>query len=231
MKRYLAGIIVLCMVLAGTLKPSSVAGNPGASLRVSRPLVDLEAVVEGQTVRHEFILNNDGDGPLRVTDAQTDCGCTAVDYDRTIAAGAEGRLVAMIDTNGYGGQAVTRRITLLTNDPLQPRRVLELRFNVARLFTLAPAFAKLEGPAGSRVETQVKIRPEDGYRFRILEVRAKSGRYIDVHLDGPTDEDGSFTLTVINRRGQKGRYFDRVLLKTDSPYRPEIAIGVFGNIG
>jgi hypothetical protein len=39
-----------------------------------------------------------------------------------------------------------------------------------------------------------------------------------------------YLLTVENIKQETGRYFDTIILKTDSEIQPEISISVYGNI-
>lgn len=117
-------------------------------------------------------------------------------------------------------------------DP-QPRRLTYVvEGEVEKVVTIRPKIVKLEGKAGQEIRQTVEIIPEDKYAFSIVGVEAKNAEYIRYRLE-PVEKDGgrkSFVLTVENQRTKIGRFFDRITLKTDSPIKPEIAIGVFGFI-
>jgi hypothetical protein len=61
-----------------------------------------------------------------------------------------------------------------------------------------------------------------------LEATAKKGENIRVAVQ--VDPGSAYRLIVENLKEDKGRYFDTIYLKTDSPLRPVIEIGVFGII-
>lgn len=227
--RWFGWVLGLLLVVPGAGGVEHAVAGPRAA--VAQSTVAMDTVVEGQSVRHQFVFENAGDRPLEILDVKADCGCTTVDYDRTVAPRAEGRLTAVVDTSGYGGQTLQRNITVRTNDPARPNLTLTLQFAVDRLFTLEPTIVRLEGEAGRTIQGTVRIRPEPKYPFRILEVSAKKGDYIDLRLDTEaTDQGETYLLTVTTDRREKGRFFDKVLLRTDSPHRPEISVGVFGRI-
>lgn len=224
-----AAMLLIAAVVCGSPPAGMAEAVPEAV--IESPVVEIGTVVEGEEVRHAFQVSNAGEAALEIADIQADCGCTTVDYDKVIAPGETGRIVAKVDTHGYGGRQLARQVRVTTNDPKHGRIDLILRFTVDRLMTLDPPIAKLEGAAGSPIQATVKVRPSERYPFQILEAAAKNGRYIDVRLstEGP-GEEGAYIVTVINRRREKGRYYDKVLLKTDSPHRSEISIDVFGRL-
>jgi hypothetical protein len=60
---------------------------------------------------------------------------------------------------------------------------------------------------------------------------AKNGKFIKHTLEEVISSKGTeYLLNVENLKKEKGRYFDVIVLKTTSRIRPEINIGVFGDI-
>jgi hypothetical protein len=52
-------------------------------------------------------------------------------------------------------------------------------------------------------------------------------------VEEPVSDAGErkrYKLTVTNLKREKARYFDTIVLKTDSDVRPELKISVYGNI-
>ncbi|MGM0417835.1 MAG: hypothetical protein ACQEQS_03820 [Thermodesulfobacteriota bacterium] len=64
--------------------------------------------------------------------------------------------------------------------------------------------------------------------FNIKDVITANGENIDHTLE--KGENGSYTLTVINKKTTKGTYSDMIFLKTDSKVKSTLRINVFGNI-
>ncbi len=92
---------------------------------------------------------------------------------------------------------------------------------------------RLIGDADSKIKRTVTIVPEKKYPFKIKEVTAQKGKDIKFELtekkSALNGEDG-YVLTVENLKKNEGRYFDTLILKTNSTIRPEISIRVFGDI-
>ncbi len=94
---------------------------------------DFGTVIEGAFVTHTFVLTNSGDATLTITRVTTSCGCTTTDLSQTsLAPGGSVDLDVNFDSVGYGGKTVTKLIYVESNDPAQPKFVLQLKGSVNR---------------------------------------------------------------------------------------------------
>lgn len=69
------------------------------------------------------------------------------------------------------------------------------------------------------------------YPFKIRKVEAEKGEDIKVSykkMNGQSPVE--YKLTVESTKKTSGRFFDTIIIRTDSKYRPELKIYVFGNI-
>jgi hypothetical protein len=117
------------------------------------------------------------------------------------------------------------------NDPRRQQFSLVMLGTVERFASIEPNFAKLFGRAGADIHATIRIIPEDRYRFRILgpmEKQTNNVHYLLSRLDNPGRQ--GYLLTVKNVRKEKGRYFEQIVLKTDSPIKPQIKIKIYGNV-
>jgi hypothetical protein len=102
---------------------------------------------------------------------------------------------------------------------------------VERFATVEPERVVLRGRPGEKLKASVKIFPEAGHPFSILQAKAKYGRFISISLEDLRDSGKEgFLLTVVNLKKDPGRYFDVVSLETDSAIRPELQVNVSGFI-
>ena len=73
------------------------------------------------------------------------------------------------------------------------------------------------------------IVPEKNYGFKITNVRARNGKYIDYQLEEVKGTQGTaYALTVENLRTEPGRYSDMIILETDSEIRRNVNVRVYG---
>ena len=116
-----------------------------------------------------------------------------------------------------------------TNDKNRPRQDLIISGPVEKFATIRPKHVSLRGFTGDPIKGQVSIIPEKKYPFKILEVQAKDGKNINFQLDEVKNSKGqAYELKVENLREKTGRYYDTIILKTDSKVRPELNVRVYG---
>jgi hypothetical protein len=116
-----------------------------------------------------------------------------------------------------------------TNDRSRPRQDLVISGPVEKFATIRPQHISLRGYAGDNINGTVTIIPEKKYAFKILEARAIKGHNINVKLDEVKKSGAqAYELKVENLKKQTGRYYDTIILTTDSEIRPELSVRVYG---
>lgn len=200
-------------------------GNASAlDLIVPEKVFPFDTVVEGTPVVHEFIVKNAGKAPVQLLRVRTDCGCSAVSHPPAIAAGGAETITIKLDTNGYGGQRISKTTTIETSSVEVPRVALTLVGQVDIFARIEPRRLSLRGKPGEAIIGKVRIIRLPQYPFRIVDTRARTGSDIAFQL---TETAGGYELDVKAMRNQPGRAFDTILLKTDSPVKPELEVGVY----
>ncbi len=126
---------------------------------------------------------------------------------------------------------LSKNITVYTNDPQDQQLRLTIRGHVNNFVTIQPSRVRMTGAAGDEIRSTVKVIPEEQYPFKILETKTLKEDNIKVTLDEVKEgKEIEYHVTVENLKNKRARYFDAVILKTDSDIRPEIKISVYGNI-
>ncbi len=116
-----------------------------------------------------------------------------------------------------------------TNDRSRPRQDLVISGPVEKFATIRPQHISLRGYAGDAIKSKVTIIPEKKYAFRILNARAKNGDNINIKLGEFKKSGGqAYELNVENLKKETGRYYDTIILTTDSQIRPELSVRVYG---
>jgi hypothetical protein len=119
----------------------------------------------------------------------------------------------------------------VTTDPKKPEMLLTVSGSVKNFATITPSNIRLFGTVGEPVKETVRIVPEDGYPFKILETKIQIGRDIRFELTAEKQPSGgAYLLTVENVKQETGRYHDTIFLMTDSRVKPQISIQVYGRI-
>jgi hypothetical protein len=226
---------LLLLLLGLSILPATLGASENSQFpTVSAPVqqYDFGTVPEGVLVNHEFAVENKGGPPLSIRKAVSSCSCLTIQsYDELILPGETGNVSVSLDTDGYGGGEVTRQIAVKTSDPEMPQLTLTVSGHVDKTYVISSEIVKLSGRAGERVSETVKIFPEEKYDFKVIGVRTKQGKYIECSFEEIVEDGRSgCLLTIEGLKGEKGLFFDKIFVDTDSTVVPGISIGVFGKI-
>jgi hypothetical protein len=100
---------------------------------------------------------------------------------------------------------------------------------VENFATIRPQHISLRGQVGDTIKATVSIIPEKKYPFKIIDAKTQSGQNIKIQLDEVPNSNGTgYELRVENISQKSGRYYDTVILKTDSDVKPELSVRVYG---
>ncbi|MEM9290749.1 MAG: DUF1573 domain-containing protein [Acidobacteriota bacterium] len=181
---------VLTLALSVSLATLPAAAEEGAPRAVvDEPLVDLGVVPKGNKVDAIFIIRNEGDAPLEITDVRPGCGCTVADYDKVIAPGESGRISSEVDTTNLFGPN-NQSILVLTNDPENPRIALTIRNEVKPFIGAYPGYARFN--IVQMEESQGTINQilwsTDASDFKVVSVTAP-GQFFTADFRRATEEE------------------------------------------
>lgn len=135
-----------------------------------------------------------------------------------------------MDTNGYGGKTLRKKVIVYTNDPKKPEIILFVSGFVEQFAEITPRTVKLKGSSEETVSQKILIKPSGKYPFSILDFRVHKGENIKVDFKKNSGNEKSWILIVTNIKKQVGKYFDRIILKTDHSEVPEITLRIHGDI-
>jgi hypothetical protein len=118
---------------------------------------------------------------------------------------------------------------VFTNDTTRPQQDLVISGQVEKFVTIRPQHANMRGFVGDPVKGTVTIIPEKKYPFKILNLRAKDGKYIKYQLEETKQADTMvYKLNIENLKTDAGRYYDSIIIETDSKIRPQLNVRVYG---
>ena len=204
---------------------------------VAQPIHDAGVVPTGEDVTHDFVIENQGEAPLEITDVRPACGCTVAQFDRVIAPGASGKVHAVLDTSTFAG-AIAKGVTVLTNDPAQPRFELTIKAQVQPHLIVDPGFARFIQPQHSDpgVVEQRLWTPS----FEDLEILGVISPYPhlevthepiaqaeDRHERG-VGRQHHLNLVFDYAASPIGSLADYVVIRTNHPTQPEVKIPISG---
>jgi hypothetical protein len=165
-----AGLLFVIMLVLG----SAHAGK-GPLLRLSERKVDFGRVDQHQQVHKEITIRNEGDAPLSILKLDSSCGCTAgMPTDSTISPGKEVKLKISFSTGNRKG-AQKKSITLHTNDPAEPKAVIQVLADVHPFVRLSEERLQLpKVNKGEITKQRVHLSSDKGLGLKLLEVTGGS---------------------------------------------------------
>ena len=131
--------VLLALLWVTTMVAGRAEAQPGAVF--SETVIDVGAVHKGERASYEFIVRNEGDQALQITEVKPSCGCTVAEYDKTIKPGGTGKITAVVDTTNFKGP-IAKSVKVFTNDPINPRVNLVIKANVKTHVEIEPGYAR-----------------------------------------------------------------------------------------
>jgi len=126
---------------------------------------------------------------------------------------------------------MTKNAGVYTNDKSNPQQDLIISGQVETFVTIRPRQANLRGIVGDPIKGTVTIIPEKKYPFKIINSRAENGKNIKYQLEETTVSDTTaYRLNIENLKTDAGRYYDAIILETDSKIRPQLSVRVYGHL-
>ena len=144
-------ILALCaaLLVAATVLA---AGKPKAT--VAEPLKDVGTVSKGDKIVHDFVIKNEGDADLQITNVQPACGCTVADFDKVIKPGQTGKVHAVVDSSTFSGP-ISKGVSVFTNDPEHPQIELTIHAKVEPYISIKPGYARYITVQGEPLEGNI----------------------------------------------------------------------------
>jgi Protein of unknown function (DUF1573) len=244
MKRTLYPVILtLCAVAlpaaslaAQEAKPAAAGETSGPRAVVEVAIQDAGRVAKGEKVARDFVIHNEGDAPLEITDVKPTCGCTVAEFDHVIPPGGAGKIHAVVDTTNFGGP-IAKSVIAFTNDPENPRLELTVKAEVQPYIFVLPGFARFIQPQGSdpgKVDEIIFtgtfddleiLKAESPYPF--LTVDFRPAREDELQAQGK-GRQWVVTFTVDYDKTPIGTISAYVTLTTNHPKQPIVSIPVSG---
>jgi hypothetical protein len=123
-------------VVLPTNPPAASAAPPPAvdlanapKLEIASKKVDFGKVKEDKKIVRELVVKNVGKSVLNIESVNPSCGCTTVDFPKTIQPGKTGKIKLQVDT-GKGSGVRTKTVTINSNDPQEKTVTVEFSFTL-----------------------------------------------------------------------------------------------------
>lgn len=96
---------------------------------------------------------------------------------------------------------------------------------------IRPERVRLAGSAGTSLFAEVEITPRKDYPSTIQRFDVRDGSFSNYELTRRcSDGQGGCVIRMEIARTEKGRYVDTLIVRTDSPLRPDLQIFITGTV-
>lgn len=229
LKKYM---VVLCFLMFYFVNDVFATSIGAPKLIIKNSEYNFGTVAEGVSITHEFIVENQGNGPLHIKQIISSCGCTVADVDKKILAPNEStKLRVIFKTSGFSGEKY-KTVRLYTNDVGTPEKILTLKGSIVSDVTVMP----------SRLNygTQWYKNIKDGMAFLDVLVKAKnsdikildvfsSSKYLDVKILEKV-QDNLKLRVFLKDTIPVGEFRDRVVVNLSGASKTAIDIPIFARI-
>jgi hypothetical protein len=170
--------------LAAFAQAPNTPADSGAVIEFDSRNFEFGKALQGDLIKHDFVVSNAGTAILTISDVHPSCGCTtAGTWPHELEPGKSGIIPIQINSRNLSG-SVKKTVTITSNDRHSPT-VLTLGGQVIKSIDVAPAFARFNIIAGAtnapasvvkisnRTENPLSIKSaeSDTGAFRVSEVK------------------------------------------------------------
>ena len=191
------------------------------------PSFEFEPVLEGTLLTHDFIIKNQGDAPLNITDVRPPWGCDKKAFDRQIPPGGEGKITIGVKTAGYGGRELSKNILVKTDDPENKKFYLKITGTIKEIVKISPSTVNLIGAPGQTLSEVVTIEPIQMDELKILGMKLRYNKQIKAELIKPGQGEKKWQVRVSCYSDHSADIYDFITLTTDNPNKSHLRIRVY----
>jgi hypothetical protein len=205
-------------------------GSEMPEAAVPEMVFDAGDVTRGDTIKHDFVIENKGKGVLEITRVQPACGCTVTQFDKSVAPGQSGKITASVSTVAFTGP-IHKTISVITNDSKLGSFQLAVKATVKSIVKVDPNENQNFGLvfSGQPSEKTFTITAEDGAPFEITSIQAEDPNLV-YDLSKTADKKGYVFKVTLPADHPAGPINGRFTVSTTHPKVPTLNLNVFGTI-
>jgi hypothetical protein len=208
------------------LLPSTLLAVP--RLVCPQPEFDFGEATDGRDVIASFVLRNEGDEPLQISNVLTQCGCTSVDLPTKVISPNEAiKLQATLSSKQMRGK-VRKSLFVQSNDPQDAQRVLYITGMVIPTIDVSPVALDL-GPVDKNVGATRTVQLTSHFpdrTFHVTDVVSENPNAVSVRYD-EIEKGKTYQLVIdVAKQSISQEIKSSVRVKTDDEEWKEIRIPV-----
>ncbi len=223
-------IFLLSLILLLSSVAVSVWGAP--DLQFEQKLHDFGELNQGEKVVYHFKFKNAGDELLKIEKVASTCGCAAaLATTDELEPGESGEIKVTFKSAGYVG-AVSKWISVHTNDPDEPAVRLRISCIVVVDILVRPASLNLgKVQIGESASAQLTLLPMKLDELEVKKVETSSDHLTYEVSDYTENQKNGLQIEVIlDGEMQLGKFSEVLRIQTNSMTQPLISVSVMGQV-
>jgi hypothetical protein len=211
-------------------------------VQIDQTLFDFGTMEHSSTMRHDFTFTNVGDGPLKLTQGEKTCKCTAVEMSRAHLRPGDSSIVTLEwkAENEPGPLRVVA--TILTDDPTRPAIDLTIEGQVTQAVWLTPGSLVVGAfPSTESAEAQAHVYAFHRDSFQILAAHShpkETAEFFETswtpadaeRLSGEKAKSGYAVNVKVKPGMPLGPFKQSIELETDIQAAPRLTLTVEGSV-
>lgn len=173
---------------------------------------------EPSKVTSDVVLKNTGDAMLRITNVRPGCGCTSAPLDKDSLAPGEQTIMRVALNLPQQNGPLAKTITIESNDPKAPTKVINLLADVQRPIQLSSSFIPFnKGVVGDSIRGSVAITAAGNKPVTVTCKSTQSSLVILTPMPMIIKPGETADLIVAYLAKNQGTFSVQVYVKTDLP--------------
>jgi len=215
----------------------SLLGGSVAAVAAPRAVIQGQAGIDAgdvepsQILEYDFILRNEGDETLAISDLKPTCYCISGKTDLwDVPPGGSATIHVRIDPSDFVGK-VNKGLEIETNDPENPVTLIHVDFVILPGIAVVPPeldFGQV-GPEGTKKSLKVDVKAPRERDLEILDVSSDADFVSVTHEDLQLEErNGASIYVKVLPGAPPGPFSAKVLVRTNDESQPTIEIPLHG---
>ncbi len=189
---------------------------------------DFGKIDKGAKVDTVFKFKNTGTDILEIKDVSTSCGCTSAKPEKiSYQPGEEGNIPVSFNSGRFSGP-IQKNVTIVTNDPINPRTVVKIKADViVDIMTKPPTVFINNLKRGESNSQEILVSTERLEKLELSEVKADQP-FIATAMERVDDKTVKLIVTVDGSKipASESRLRGFVTFNTNSQSQPTVKTNV-----
>ncbi len=182
LKRYWI-LLAASFSLAGAGLSGHALASDGSRIQFESTEHDFGSIMDVNTYDTVFRFANTGTSPLVIEQVKAGCGCTTPALEKKVFAPGESSEIE-VAFKPRGGGRQTKRITVFTNDPVQPTVSLSIKADITPFVTATPRMVRFQNArtgVGEQAVVQLEAMDPD-FSIRRAYVTGLAAKYFSAQV-------------------------------------------------